>query len=119
MKYPYPDSKLVLVVGAGAAGMAAAVSAARNGANAIVIDAARFPGGTVRACLIHTLGGFFDNHGELLNDGLSAELIERLVRTDPLARKRKIGRLWTLTITPQNSCPRITGCSAISAGTRL
>jgi hypothetical protein len=90
----------VVVCGAGAAGMAAALSAARHAARVVLLEAGPRVGGTVAHALIHTLAGLFDSAGELLNDGLCRELTERLSRGDPLARRRKMGRLWVLHVCP-------------------
>ncbi|HZL90010.1 MAG TPA: FAD-dependent oxidoreductase [Pirellulaceae bacterium] len=91
---------VVVVCGAGAAGIAAAVSAARQGAKVVLLEAGPRVGGTVASALIHTLAGFFDSAGELLNDGLCRELVQRLTAGGALARRRKMGRLWVLHICP-------------------
>lgn len=61
---------------AGAAGLGAALSAARCGTQVYLIEAATSVGGTVAGALIHTLAGLYDSAGELLQHGLAAELIE-------------------------------------------
>src|SRR5688500_14957542 len=91
----------VVVCGAGAAGLAASISAARRGAPVLLVEAGARLGGTVAGALIHTLAGFYDSGGKLLNDGLPRELVQRLMRADPPAAVRKMGRLWVL-----NVCPR-------------
>lgn len=94
----------VVVCGAGAAGMAAAIAAAREGSTVHLIEAASAPGGTAANCLIHTLGGLYDRHGGPLHNGLVgglvAELIERLRETGTAARPRRMGRLWVLNVCP-------------------
>lgn len=90
----------VVVAGAGAAGMAAALSAARCGASVYLIEAAARPGGTVADVLIHTLAGLYDSSGQLLQDGLGGELIERLRSGDATVRRRRMGRLWVLSACP-------------------
>lgn len=90
----------VLVCGAGAAGMAAALSAARAGARVWLLEALPEPGGTVTHALIHTLGGLYDSAGEPLNGGLARELAEALTRADPAVRRRKMGRAWVLSVCP-------------------
>jgi ribulose 1,5-bisphosphate synthetase/thiazole synthase len=92
--------KEVLVVGAGAAGMATAISAARQGAKVLLLESDRDLGGTVTHGLIHTLGGLYDSQGEYINEGLPVELAQRLVRADKNTCKRKMGRVWVL-----NACP--------------
>jgi hypothetical protein len=88
------------VCGAGAAGMAAALAAARAGAEVCLIEARPRPGGTVGHSLIHTLGGLYDSRGELLNDGLSGELAGVLAKADPRVCRRRIGRAWVLSVCP-------------------
>lgn len=90
----------VVVCGGGAAGMAAALAAARHGAQVVLIEAAPALGGTVAHALIHTLAGLYDSAGELLQGGLARELSQRLLRADPRARRRKMGRLWVLNVCP-------------------
>ena len=92
----------VVVCGGGAAGMAAAIAAARAGAPVTLIEAAPRLGGTVAHALIHTLGGLFDSRGEFIHDGLARELAERLMQVDPSVRRRRIGRAWVLSV-----CPRL------------
>jgi 2-polyprenyl-6-methoxyphenol hydroxylase-like FAD-dependent oxidoreductase len=90
----------VVVAGAGAAGMAAALAAARAGAAVWLVEAAPGPGGTVANALIHTLGGLYDGAGEPLNGGLARELIEALTRAGP-ASPRRMGRTWVLQAPPE------------------
>ncbi|MCG6156501.1 FAD-dependent oxidoreductase [Rubinisphaera margarita] len=91
----------VVVCGAGAAGMAAAIAAARAGATTTLVESQRCVGGTVAHALIHTLGGLFDPEGNLVNPGLPAELINRLESADSRVRRRRIGRLWVLSVAPE------------------
>jgi hypothetical protein len=90
----------VVVCGAGAAGMAAALSAARCGASVLLLEAGPQPGGTVANALIHTLGGLFDSAGELINDGLPLELTHRLMQADSTVQHRRMGRTWVLNVCP-------------------
>jgi hypothetical protein len=94
------ESAEVVVCGAGAAGLAAALAAARSGATVCLVEARPRPGGTVTHSLIHTLGGFYDAAGEPLNGGLARELAERLDRSGPAVRRR-IGRTWVLSTCPE------------------
>jgi hypothetical protein len=91
-------SELVLVCGAGAAGSAAALAAARGGAAVCLVESAQ-PGGTVANCLIHTLGGLYDSAGELLHGGLVAELASAL-SGEGSATRRRLGRTWVLSVCP-------------------
>jgi hypothetical protein len=95
------NERPVIVCGAGAAGIAAALAAARSGANVWLIERNNLVGGTVTHALIHTLGGFFDSHGELLNRGLPEEIVLALSHADPSVRKRKMGRTWVLCAAPE------------------
>src|SRR5262245_43982140 len=90
----------VVVSGAGAAGMAAAIAAARAGARVALLEAKTQPGGTVADALIHTLAGLFDSTGALLNGGLAQELAERLAGRDPAVKRRRLGRAWVLNVCP-------------------
>lgn len=90
----------VVVVGAGAAGMAAAISAARSGATVRLADVAPRAGGTVSGALIHTLAGIYNENREIINDGIVCELVERLQRASSLTRPRKIGKTWCLNVCP-------------------
>jgi hypothetical protein len=80
--------------------MAAALAAARAGAEVTLIEAKPRLGGTVTHALIHTLGGFLDSAGELLNPGLPAELAGALLRADAAGCRRRMGRLWVLNVCP-------------------
>jgi FAD-dependent oxidoreductase family protein len=118
----------VLVCGAGAAGIAAALTAARSGAEVWLIEPRERIGGTVVHALIHTLGGFFDADGELIDHGLPAELVDTLKRASPLVDKRKMGRTWVLVVPPevyrdvaermvaQEPRIRLLTCSRVTAG---
>lgn len=91
----------LVVCGAGAAGMAAALAAARRGMRVALVEAGPQVGGTVAHALIHTLGGLYDADGGLVNDGLPRELIERLQQADSSVRPRQMGRLWVLSVCPR------------------
>lgn len=93
------DNSLV-IAGAGPAGIAAAIAAARNGCRVLLLEKQASIGGTVTRSLIHTLGGLYDDVGSYLNQGLSVELCERLSAADPLVTKRRIGRTWCLAVDP-------------------
>jgi 2-polyprenyl-6-methoxyphenol hydroxylase-like FAD-dependent oxidoreductase len=91
----------ILVVGAGSAGIAAAIAASRAGATVFLVEKTDRVGGLITHSLLHTLGGFFDARGAVLNPGLSEELLVRLRKTDPQSDKRRIGRLWTFAVAPE------------------
>jgi hypothetical protein len=70
----------VLVVGAGPAGIGAAVAAARNGARTLLIERYGFLGGNLTAAMVNPMFTFHDIHGEQVIRGIAGELVERLVR---------------------------------------
>lgn len=98
----FPDSAEphVLVCGAGAAGMAAAIASARRGVPTLLVEARNSTGGTVAHALIHTLAGLYDSRGELLNRGLPEELIERLKADDARVAPRRMGSVHVLNVAP-------------------
>jgi hypothetical protein len=81
--------------------MAAALAAARAGANVCLLEARPQLGGTVTHTLIHTLGGLYSSAGDFLNDGLAQELALALTRADASVRRRRIGRAWVLNVCPE------------------
>ncbi len=89
-----------VVVGAGAAGMSAAIALARSGARVALLERNESIGGIVVHGLIHTIGGLYDSGGKLLNGGLPQELAERLADADPQTAQRKIGKVWVLNVCP-------------------
>ena len=91
----------VVICGAGAAGIAAALAVGQSGSQAILVEKSARIGGTVVKALIHTIGGLYDSEGAYLNLGLPKELAERLLKESPLTHKRKMGRVWTLSVDPQ------------------
>jgi len=82
----------IIVVGGGAAGIAAAVSAARAGAKTLLLDKFSAAGGTGGFSGLTTLCGLYDDDGNFLNDGFAREFAESLAETAPI----KMGRLWVL-----------------------
>ena len=95
-----PYDGAVVIAGAGPAGIATALSAARSGCRVLLLEKRQPVGGTVTGSLIHTLGGFYDDAGNALNQGLSVELCHRLLEADKQVTKRKIGRTWCLAADP-------------------
>jgi hypothetical protein len=94
------SQRRVVVCGGGAGGMAAALGAAHAGAAVSLLEARSRPGGTVAHALIHTLGGLFDDAGQLINDGLASELVRRLTEAGAAHDKRRLGRAWVLDVCP-------------------
>lgn len=91
---------MIVVIGAGAAGLGTAISVASHNKAVILIEKTSRLGGTVTQSLIHTLGGLYDAEGNMINDGLPQRLARLLFEADPKTHKRRIGRTWTLTVAP-------------------
>ena len=87
----------VAVVGSGAAGLAAAVSAARAGCTTRLIDPRAGPGGTAGFSGLTTLCGLFDEAGDWLNGGFSREFAEALAEGPPVRQER----VWLLSYQPE------------------
>src|SRR6266436_1135611 len=86
----------IAVVGSGAAGIAAAVSAARAGCSAFLLDQKPEAGGTGGFSGLTTLCGLYDDEGTMLNNGFTNEFAESLRETEPL----QMGRVWVLPYRP-------------------
>ncbi len=106
----------IAVVGAGAAGIAAAVCAARAGANTMLFDARSAPGGTGGFSGLTTLCGLYDGAGIFLNDGFVREFAEAVMERRAPARPvvedlnraeaalgapLRMGRVWVLPYRPE------------------
>lgn len=100
MGWERPSREPVVVCGAGAAGLAAALAAGRAGANVLLLESRSGLGGTVTHALIHTLGGLYDSAGEFLNGGLPCELAQALAAADTSVHRRRVGRAWVLAVCP-------------------
>jgi FAD dependent oxidoreductase len=68
----------VVVVGAGSAGVAAAVSAAETGASTMLVEASGTVGGTLVNQLLESSAGFHDVRGVVVAAGIGQRLIDRL-----------------------------------------
>jgi flavin-dependent dehydrogenase len=77
-RIPVIDRPEVLVVGAGASGCAAAIAAARNGADVLLVERFGFLGGSLTAGFGPLLG-FHDAAGRQVVRGIAAEIVEDLV----------------------------------------
>ena len=107
----------IVVVGSGAAGIAAAVSAARAGCKTLLLDQRPAAGGTGGFSGLTTLCGLYDDAGKFLNEGFSREFAEALAERRPSARLEsgiqqehagsetgapiKMGRVWVLQYRPE------------------
>jgi hypothetical protein len=69
----------VLVVGAGPAGIGAAVAAARNGAKVLLVERYGFVGGNLTVAMVNPMFTFHDTEGKQVIRGIAGELVDRLV----------------------------------------
>jgi len=95
------NDEIIAVIGAGSAGIAAAITAARMKIPVVLIEKSGTLGGTVTNSLIHTLAGIFSFHAEPINGGIITELVQRLEKADSSTQKRKISRNWVLSCSPE------------------
>ncbi|NJR41478.1 MAG: FAD-dependent oxidoreductase [Akkermansiaceae bacterium] len=93
------DSFDVAVIGGGSAGLAAAVTAARQGARTILLERHGYLGGMGTAALVHTFCGLYlirDELGAVLaNEGFPAEMARRMIAATGLGPQR-MGRVDVL-----------------------
>jgi len=87
----------VLVVGGGSAGLAAAVSAARLGADTVLIERGGVLGGMATAALVHTICGLFvvreESGVEWANPGFARYFATRLQQAGGASAPVRMGRL--------------------------
>jgi hypothetical protein len=86
----------IAVVGSGAAGIAAAISAGRAGCSTLLLDQKPGAGGTGGFSGLTTLCGLYDDNGNMLNNGFTKEFAESLWETEPF----QMGRVWVLPYRP-------------------
>jgi hypothetical protein len=86
----------IAVVGGGAAGIAAAVSAGRSGCSTLLLDQKPQAGGTGGFSGLTTLCGLYDDDGNMLNNGFTKEFAQSLRETEPL----QMGCVWVLPYRP-------------------
>lgn len=87
----------IAVIGSGAAGIAAAVCAARAGRTTLLLDKNDSVGGTGGFSGLTTLCGLYDDSGDFLNGGFTREFAEAVSETAPV----KAGRVWILPYRPE------------------
>ncbi len=96
----------VVVVGAGAAGIAAAMTSARSGQSTLLIEAGKFPGGTVVKGAITTLCGLYTSTGpaapRLIYTGFPAEFAWDLMKMDRVGSPLRMGKLYVLPFRPES-----------------
>jgi hypothetical protein len=90
----------VLVAGAGVAGIAAAVAAARGGCRTILIEMGKEIGGTGVRGMLRTICGLYANGNETptetLNKGLVLEVVSGLMARAPQRTIEKVGKVYVL-----------------------
>jgi 2-polyprenyl-6-methoxyphenol hydroxylase-like FAD-dependent oxidoreductase len=90
----------VLVVGAGVAGISAAVRASREGADTILIEKNAHAGGIAVIGMHRFICGLYGNGDDLpdgtLNGGLAAEICEALKERSPAREVRRMGKVHVL-----------------------
>ncbi len=91
------DAVDIAVIGSGASGLAAAITAARAGARTLLLDERPAPGGTGGFSGLTTLCGLYDDVGNFLNDGFTREFADALNDAAPL----KMGKVWVLPYRPE------------------
>jgi FAD-dependent oxidoreductase family protein/FAD dependent oxidoreductase len=87
----------IVIVGSGAAGIAAAVCAARAGRKTLLLDKNDSAGGTGGFSGLTTLCGLYDDAGNFLNNGFAREFAEAIAETAPL----QMGKVWVLPYRPE------------------
>ena len=87
----------IAVVGSGAAGIAAAVSAARLGCSTLLLDRANAVGGTGGFSGLTAICGLFDDKGDFLNGGFAREFAGSIAEGEPI----QMGRVWVLPYRPE------------------
>ncbi|HEX3889930.1 MAG TPA: FAD-dependent oxidoreductase [Verrucomicrobiae bacterium] len=87
----------IAVVGGGAAGIAAAIYAARAGRTTLLLDKNHSAGGTGGFSGLTTLCGLYDDAGNFLNDGFACEFAKAIAETAPLQMRK----VWVLPYRPE------------------
>ena len=87
----------IAVIGSGAAGIAAAVCAARAGCSTLILDSRSAPGGTGGFSGLTTLCGLYDDAGNFLNEGFAREFAEAITEAVPV----QMGKVFVLPYRPE------------------
>lgn len=90
----------VLVVGAGPAGMGAAIAAARNGAKTMLMEKYGFPGGNLTTSMVNPIFTFHDINGRQIIKGITDEMVRRMVEA-----KASVGHVTDLTFDNASMTP--------------
>lgn len=97
----------VAVVGAGAAGIAAAVAAARSGAKTLLLEAEARVGGNISNAFVHTICGLYhpitetDSNLRYANEGFPRQLTEALLAAGVASTPERAGHVAFLPIDPR------------------
>ncbi len=92
----------VVVVGAGSAGVAAAIAAAEEGARTLLLEASGSVGGTLAWQLLEHSAGFHDGAGNQVIAGFGERLVQRLRETGSSPGHVRDDVAYTATRTPLN-----------------
>ena len=87
----------IAVIGSGAAGIAAAVCAARAGCSTLILDSRLSPGGTGGFSGLTTLCGLYDDGGKMLNEGFTREFAQSVAESAPV----RMGKVFVLPYRPE------------------
>lgn len=89
----------VVVLGGGPAGIAAAISAGRNGANTLLIERYGFLGGMSTTALVYPWMTFHSSAGDQVIRGIAQDIVDRLVarNASPGHLRDTVGFVHTLT----------------------
>lgn len=79
-KIPIIATPDVLVVGGGPAGIGAAIAAARNGADVMLVERYGFVGGNLTIAMVNPMFTFHDIEGKQVIRGIAGELVDRLIQ---------------------------------------
>lgn len=113
----------VLILGGGSAGLAAAVAAARVGAQAVLVERHGALGGMATAALVHSVCGLYFLREEpgavLAHRGLPGEVAERLIRAGASRGPVRMGRMDVLPHSPPGFAAVADALAAECAETRL
>ncbi|MCD6118976.1 FAD-dependent oxidoreductase [bacterium] len=74
----FPSKTEIMVVGAGVAGVIAAIAARRAGCDVVLVEAHSYPGGIATQALVQPYQTFHSPRGQVIR-GLAEEYIERLI----------------------------------------
>lgn len=97
----------VAVVGAGAAGIAAAIAAARSGAKTLLLEAEPHVGGNISNAFVHTICGLYhpitetDSNLRYANEGFPRQLAEALLAAGVASTPERAGHVAFLPIDPR------------------